>query len=219
MFNTLSRIFRTVIFVLLIVTAGSAIVLGILYINSRNELITLKASQSDTKKIIDSVEESKVEKFLEFKDIGSQIEITYPESWYVEIDTDFSTDFDYSVSGKVVSTYDINVRKEGTILSFSTILSPIDGAVVGISNELHDSISLGENIIRYREKDTEVWTYGRSVDCVAASGELFGDLTGFDLCAENIFPEFGNNLPAFISIHSSNEEDLTVADKIFLSAI
>lgn len=217
MFSSIARFFRSFLLFVLLLTSGASVILGGLYINSRNENLSLESKINDLSRVTNKEEPVQLPVDLEFSDIGEHILIKYNSEWTLYVDSNISSDFSYEPYGKILEKYDIYLEKNSSVLKFSGILKAIDGTAFGLTEEEYDYKLISDQFIRFKLKEETTWRYGSIENCEEISGELLGDLTGSDYCAGGIIPSLGVHLPAFVTLKSTNEAEILEADQIFLS--
>lgn len=153
-----------------------------------------------------------------FVDIGMEINLEYPLSWTMELNTEATDDFVYEpIYGRVIETYELILVKQGTELHFTKILGAVDGFPAGLDTATMDHVDISNDIMRISEKDQNKWSYVNKLSCDDYSGEPF-DMSEFEICYSTFFPGFGK----YANDVSMNSSDLTLlaeADEIVLSAI
>ncbi len=218
MFSSIARFLRSLLLFALLLTSGASVILGGLYINSRNENLSLESKIQDISNSKDEKPPKPLPVEIKFEDIGENILIKYNSEWSLYIDSNISSDFSYEPYGKILEKFDIYLEKNESILKFSGILKAIDGTAFGLTDEEFDYKLISDQYIRFKLKEETIWRYGGIENCEEISGELLGDLTGSDYCAGGIIPSLGVHLPAFVTLESTNEAEILEADQIFLSA-
>lgn len=175
----------------------------------QNTLASLESEEGDTSP------ESNTTKFV---DIGMEINLEYPLSWTMELNTQSTDDFVYEpIYGRVIEKYELILVKNATELKFTKILGAVDGFPAGFNDSEMDYIDLGNNLMRISENGANEWSYVQKLACSDYTGEPF-DMSEYDICYANFFPGFGK-YANYAGINSSDLTLLSEADNIVLSAL
>lgn len=204
-------------FVFLIV----AVVLGLLLVQSNNQISKLKADleamgvETDLK--ADDIileEDTDTVETMTFIDNGLDIDIDYPSDWEFELDTQVSEDFVDSAF-KSIQTYNLTFSKEGSEILFSAFFGATGDLGVGYSEDEYDVVVLNDEMIRVRQNGEDSWKYLYNVDCA----DVMDLQPGVTVCGTGgFFPGFSNQGANTASFTADSDELLEEADAIILSA-
>jgi len=215
--------------VLFLVGLISTTIFAVLYLNSQNEIKVKNAelASCNTDKVIPTEVTCPTPTTgtteNTFIDNGQSIEVRYPTSWTGVLTTNITDDYAYEPEyGRVITKYDYTLTKSGTSLKFSRIMGAVDGFPSGLKVATHDWFEIpGTDVLRYSDKDQNVWQYVSKIDCAEIGEPFFTpvEVASFGVCIASFFPGFGVSGASVATINSLNATILGEADLIVKSAL
>ena len=217
------KIFAAFLGLISLVFLVVAIVLGVLLIQSNNQISKLKADleamgvETDLKSddvIPEEDTDSETVEPMTFVDTGLDINIDYPSDWEFELDTEVSDDFVDSAF-KSIQTYNLTFSKGGSEILFSAFFGATGDLGVGYSEDEYDVVVLNDEMIRVRQNGQDSWKYVYNVDCA----DVLDLQPGVTVCGTGgFFPGFSNQGANTASFTTDSDALLEEADAIILSA-
>lgn len=220
------NIFLVIFLVLIIVLGAASGIFGYLYFNKVNEynnLLATSLEQNNSENTTNNAENSSGNnsdtQMIKFQDISLDINLEYPSTWKLALDTKVSDDFAYDpVYGRIIQQYKATLTKGSSVVTFEKILGAVDGFPNKIKPASLDYLKVNDKLVRYKQSSETKWKYVQLVNCDDVA-ELFTDSVSSDeVCVSTFYDGFGNY--ANISyVTPSSELDLTEADQIAVSAL
>ena len=157
---------------------------------------------------------------INFKDDALDINLDYPSSWKLSLDTEISEDFAYEpVYGRVIQNYTATLNKGTSRLIFKKILGAVDGFPNKIKPTELNYVEVTADLVRYKQTDEAIWNYVQLLNCSDFEGELFSEPAAVDeVCVSPFYGGFGN-WANVAQLTGNNTTDFEEADQIAISAL
>jgi len=217
----IKNIFLILFVVITLVLGTTTGVFGYLYSTKNNEynkLLTQSLDKSSDTVIIE--EDTKVpDIIINFSDKSLEIDLDYPSSWTLTLDTKISDDFAYEpVYGRIIEQYEATLKKGGAALVFEKILGAVDGFPNKIKKSQVDFIEVSSKLARYKLTSESEWQYVQLLTC-SDYNELFDSPAEVgEICVTNFYNGFGVYANT-ARVSGGDITELEESDQIVISAL
>lgn len=156
-----------------------------------------------------------------FEDVGLGFSFEYPCDFDIKTDTVYSREFALDekkkLFGPVGEEFSVTTSQDENSLTISKVLEQIEASPIAMNPSEQEFEILKDTIVRFREFNTDEYTYGEYLSCSEVPRAILGENINSDVCVRTFAENVGDNFLTNMNATIIDEEMIETFDNIVLS--